>query len=102
MLGDGEETPGDGEVVIGREQGDQAECKAAAGLGETKAIKARPAVGYRKRFWRSRWLPAACWRPGSAGGWEHEAGAESGCEGSKGSVPPAGSDCHRPLLPHGI
>jgi hypothetical protein len=43
--------PGDGEVVIGGEQGDQAEGEAADGLGEAEAIEgeaieAGPGWGY--------------------------------------------------------
>jgi len=34
LLGDGYDLPGEGEVVIGGEQGDQAEGKATDGLGE--------------------------------------------------------------------
>ena len=37
MLGDGEVAPGEGEVVIGGKQGDQAEGEAADRLGETEA-----------------------------------------------------------------
>ena len=37
-----------------------------------------------------------------AGRWGHEAGVETGSEGSRGSVPPACSDRHIPQLPQGI
>jgi hypothetical protein len=36
---------GEGDVVIGGEQGDQAEHKAAQGLSEAKAVKAWPGNG---------------------------------------------------------
>ena len=39
MLRDGDVAPGDGEVVIGGEEGDQAEGEAADGLGETEAVE---------------------------------------------------------------
>ena len=42
---DGDVAPGDGEVVIGREEGDQAEGQAADGLGQTEAIEAGPRRG---------------------------------------------------------
>ena len=45
MLGDGEETPGDVEVVIGGEEGDQAEGKAADGLGEAEPVETWPGKG---------------------------------------------------------
>ena len=41
LLLDVDGTPGDGEVVIGRKEGDQAEGKAAAGLGETEAVETK-------------------------------------------------------------
>jgi hypothetical protein len=37
---------GEAEVVIGGEQGDQAEHEAAQGLNDAKAIKAQPAAGW--------------------------------------------------------
>ena len=40
--------------------------------------------------------------PAALGGGDTGLGAEAGGEGSKGSVPPAGSGCRRPLLPQGI
>ena len=43
MLGDGDGAPGDGEVVIGGKQGDQAEGKATDGLGEAEPIETNPA-----------------------------------------------------------
>jgi len=42
LLVDGDVAPGEGEVVIGGEQGNQAEGEAADRLGETKAIEAGP------------------------------------------------------------
>ena len=44
LLGDGDVAPGEGEVVIGGEEGDQAEGKAADGLGETEAIEGGPGM----------------------------------------------------------
>ena len=44
MLGDGDVAPGEGEVVRGGEEGDQAEGKAADGLGETEAIEGGPGM----------------------------------------------------------
>ena len=46
MLGDGDVAPGDGEVVIGGKQGDQAESEAADRLGETEAIEGGSRRGY--------------------------------------------------------
>jgi hypothetical protein len=40
LLGGGEVAPGDEEVVIGGEEGDQAEGKATDGLGETEPVEA--------------------------------------------------------------
>ena len=45
MLGDGDVASGEGDVVIGGEESDQAEGKAADGLGETKPVKTGPGVG---------------------------------------------------------
>jgi hypothetical protein len=42
LLGDGDVAPGDGEVVIGGEEGDQAKSEAADGLGETEPIETEP------------------------------------------------------------
>jgi hypothetical protein len=44
LLGDGDVAPGDGEVVIRGEKGDQAEGKATDGLGEAEPVEreARP------------------------------------------------------------
>ena len=39
MLGDGEVASSDGEVVIGGEEGDQAEGKATDGLGDTELVQ---------------------------------------------------------------
>ena len=90
--------PGEGEVVIGGEQGDQAEGEAADRLGEAEAIEGGPRSGCCWQFWRNRRLLAAGWRPGGTWGRGHGAGAETGGEGSKTSMPPAGSDRHRPQL----
>ena len=43
MLRDGDVAPGDGEVVIGGEEGDQAKSEATDGLGETEPIETEPA-----------------------------------------------------------
>jgi hypothetical protein len=43
LLGDGEVAPGDGEVVIGGEEGDQAKSEAADSLGEAEPIETEPA-----------------------------------------------------------
>ena len=94
--------PGEGEVVIGGEQGDQAEGEAADRLGEAEAIEGGLRSGCCWQFWRNRRLLAAGWRPGGTWGRGHGAGAETGGEGSKTSMPPAGSDRHRPQLPQGI
>ena len=45
MLGDGEVAPGEGEVVIGGKEGDQAKGEAADRLGKTEAIEAGPRRG---------------------------------------------------------
>jgi hypothetical protein len=117
LLWDGDVAPGEGEVVIGGEKGDQAEGKATDGLGETQlvesesaksesakteTVRARPGRRCCQSFWRRRRLLAAGWWIGGAGRWGHGAGAETGGVGSKGSVPPAGSGCRRLLLPQGI
>jgi hypothetical protein len=43
LLGDGDVAPGDGEVVIGGEEGDQAKSKATDGLGETEPVESESA-----------------------------------------------------------
>ena len=43
MLMDGDVAPGDGEVVIGREEANQAKGKATDGLGETEPVESEPA-----------------------------------------------------------
>jgi len=80
LLVDGDVAPGEGEVVIGGEEGDQAEGEAADGLGETEAIEVGPRRGCCWQFWRNRRLLAAGWRPGGAGWRGHGAGAETGGE----------------------
>jgi len=45
LLVDGDVAPGEGEVVIGGEEGDQAEGEAADGLGQTEAVEAGPRRG---------------------------------------------------------
>ena len=42
MLLDWEAAAGDGDVVIGGEQGDQAEDQTANGLGETEPVQTEP------------------------------------------------------------
>ena len=42
MLGEGEGASGEGDVVIGGEQGDQTKEQAAEGLDHAKPIEARP------------------------------------------------------------
>jgi hypothetical protein len=42
LLLDSEAAAGDGDVVIGGEQGNQAEDKAAKGLGQTEPVKTGP------------------------------------------------------------
>jgi hypothetical protein len=42
LLGDGDVAPGEGEVVIGGEEGDQAKSKATNGLGEAEPIETEP------------------------------------------------------------
>ena len=42
MLGQGDGVSGDGEVVIGAEQSDQAEDQAADGLEDARAVEAEP------------------------------------------------------------
>ncbi len=56
MLGDGDVAPGEGEVVIGGEEGDQTESKATDGLGETEPVEGWPERGCCRQFWRSRRL----------------------------------------------
>ena len=68
---------GDGDVVIGGEQGDQAEGQAADGLGDAEAIEACIAAGSWRRFWRSRrLLSGGGWRIGSAAGRGHRIGGQ--------------------------
>ena len=43
MLRDGDVAPGEGEVVIGGEKGDQAKSEATDGLGEAEPIETEPA-----------------------------------------------------------
>jgi hypothetical protein len=45
LLVDGDDLPGDGEVVIGGKEGDQTKGEATDGLGETEAIEAGPRRG---------------------------------------------------------
>ena len=43
MLRDGDGAPGEGEVVIGGEKGDQAKSKATDGLGEAEPVETESA-----------------------------------------------------------
>ena len=43
MLRDGDVAPGEGEVVIGGEKGDQAKSKATDGLGEAEPVETESA-----------------------------------------------------------
>jgi len=88
LLGNGDCTPGDGDVVIGGEQRDQAENEAADGLGEAKAVKAWAGDEYCWPVWRSRRLLAGGWWPGATGAWGHGCEAIPGCGSSTPSVPP--------------
>ena len=45
MLLEAEAVAGEGDVVIGGEEGDQAEDDTADGLGETEAVEAEPPEG---------------------------------------------------------
>ena len=82
LLVDWDVAPGDGEVVIGGKEGDQAEGEATDGLGETEAIEAGPKRGFCWQFWRNRRLLAAGWRPDGAGARGHGAGGVDGGEAS--------------------
>jgi len=88
LLGDGDGASGEGDVVIGGEQSDQAKGKTADGLAETEPIKARPGKGWCWVFWRSQRLLAAGWRSVGAGGWGHGSGSAAERESSKREVPP--------------
>jgi len=78
LLLDGEAAAGEGDVVIGGEQGDQAEDKAADGLDEadmvkikfvkTEPVAAVPGALQLWRFWRGLRLDAVTWRAGVGGG----------------------------------
>ena len=63
MLGDGEVAPGDGEVVIGGEQGDQAKGEATNGLGEAEPIETEPAKSEpaKTETVRARARGRCCW-----------------------------------------
>ena len=54
MLLDGDAVAGEGEVVIGGEEGDQAHGQAAYGLEDGQAIQARPGARRRDEVWRKR------------------------------------------------
>ena len=64
------------DVVIGGEQGNQADGEAAEGLEDAEAIEAWPAEGCWDRFWRS-------WRDRGVGWWgiRREAGGRHGTAG---------------------
>ena len=44
-MGEGEDVAEEGDVVIGTEEGDQADGEATHGLGGAGAVEARPAAG---------------------------------------------------------
>jgi hypothetical protein len=46
LLGDGDVAPGDGEVVIGGEEGDQSKGKATDGLGEAEPVETERAEAW--------------------------------------------------------
>ena len=50
-----EAAAGEGDVVIGGKQGDQAESKPAERLGGAKAVETRPARRWCPQVWRGRW-----------------------------------------------
>ena len=54
MLLDRETARGEGDVVIGRKEGDQANDQAAAGLEGTEMIESGPRALFCRQFWRSR------------------------------------------------
>ncbi len=92
---------GEGDVVIGGEQGDQAEDEASERLNEAKAVEAWPGDGCGGQVWRSRRLFAARWRPGGSGGWVQGCGATTGSGDSSPSVPPLALVRHSPLSSRG-
>ena len=63
MLGDGDGAPGEGEVVIGGEEGDQSEGKATNGLGEAEPIETEPAKSEpaKTETVRARARGRCCW-----------------------------------------
>ena len=58
MLRDGDGAPGEGEVVIGGEKGDQAKSKATDGLGEAESVESEPA---KTETVRARPRGRCCW-----------------------------------------
>ncbi|MBM5817524.1 MAG: hypothetical protein FJ083_13360 [Cyanobacteria bacterium K_Offshore_surface_m2_239] len=78
LLGDGEGAAEEGEVVIGGEEGDQADGKAAGGSDQAKAIEARPGAFGGVKVWRGRGLLAVRWRADGAGGGGHGLGWREG------------------------
>jgi hypothetical protein len=58
LLGDGDVAPGDGEVVIGGEEGDQSKSKATVGLGEAEPVESEPA---KTETVRARPRGRCCW-----------------------------------------
>ena len=52
LLGYGDVAPCDGEVVIGGEEGDQADGKATDGLDETKPVKTGPVETKPVKAWQ--------------------------------------------------
>jgi hypothetical protein len=56
LLLDVEGAAGEGDVVIGRKESDQANGQAAEGLGEAKTIQSKPSARSLVRFWRNPWI----------------------------------------------
>ena len=77
---------GEGDVVIGGEQGDQAEHEATDGLQETKAIEGEPP---KTRGWGGFWRICA----GLIGSDGH--GIQGGCSGGAAGGRAATDECHR-------
>ncbi len=97
LLGDSDGAAGEGEVVIGGEESDQAEHQAADGLDEAESVKAEAllpvalvsqlAGGAFRPFWRDRsWL--AGMRSEGPGVWGQGSGACRTLGGCIPSVPP--------------
>jgi hypothetical protein len=77
-----ERVAGDGDVVIGGEESDQAEDQAAAGLDGTEAIEAGPGALEIGEVWRSWGLLAV--REGARGVWSDRGHGAEEATGSAG------------------